>query len=370
MRKIKVLQCTIAESAGGRTQFLLNLWEKIDKTKYEFDFLTFSRSISYAKCIEDTGARIWYMHTYPEKNEHEFRREFKEILNNGYDVIHIATSYWKNTIIEQMAKEAGIKKIIIHSHSAGLESKTGNYEDELKRHYKIKETISENLATDFLACSVSSAEWLYGSTISKDKITVIHNGIDTKRFAYCEQKRKQLRYDTGLDNKYVIGFLGRLQQVKNIEYIIDLFEKIYQTNKETFLLIVGDGLLREKLEEKMRNTFPSEVYCFAGKVKNTEDYLLEMDVLLLPSLFEGFPITLVEAQCTGLKCLVSTNVSEEVVVTELIERIPLDKKEIWLDRIRMIALGYKRESQEIAIKEHYLDMDSVARQIEKIYEDV
>ena len=370
MKKIKVLQCTIAESAGGRTQFLLNLWKYIDHTKYEFDFLTFSKNISFQKDIEDAGARVLYIHTYPEDDEKKFKREFKNILNNEYDVIHIATPYWKSTIMEQMAKEAGIKKIIVHSHSSGIETKKDNYQEELKRHQEIKNMISEELASDFLACSTTAANWLYGDAIPKEKIKVIYNGIDTQRFRYCEKKRKKLRSDAGRINKFVIGFVGRLQQVKNVDYIIELFREIQQINNEAFLLIVGDGSLRKDLEEKMKNLVPNDSYFFTGKVKNVEDYLLQMDVLLLPSLFEGFPITLIEAQCMGLKCLVSTNVTDEVIATDLVEKLPLEKKKLWIDKLIDISLGYERKNQIIAIKEHHLDMDSVARQIEKIYEDM
>ena len=368
--RIRVLQFSIAESAGGRTQFILNFWNSIDKTKFAFDFITFSEKLSFEQEIINTGAKIYYIRNYPESNLEEFSREFKDILKNGYDVIHIATSFWKNTIIEKLACEAGIKKIIIHAHSAGLEARTGNYKEALERHNKIKSTISTELATDFVACSQLAADWLYGGVIPEEKITVINNGIDTKRFCYDPEKREKLRNREGLEKKYIIGFVGRLEQVKNIDFIIELFKEIYQTNKKAFLLIVGDGTLRQKLENTMSKEFPTDAYCFVGKTKKPEEYLLQMDVLLLPSLFEGFPITLIEAQCTGLKCLVSNNVTDEAIVTDMVEKIPLDRKEIWIDRLKDTSHGYKRQEQGDSIKGHNLDMDSVARKMEAIYEEV
>ena len=366
-KRIKILQFSLAESAGGRTQFLLNLWKYIQKDRYQFDFLTFSDTLSFEDGVLETGAGVYHLHTYPEENEKKFCQELKDVLKNGYDVIQIATPYWKNTIIEKVAKECGVKKIIIHAHSAGLEARTNNYKEAMERHNKIKSTVSTDLATDFVACSQLAADWLYGGVIPKEKIVVINNGIDTKRFGYDPEKRAELRNREGLENRYVIGFVGRMEPVKNIDYIIDVFKEVYQANPEAFLLMVGDGSLRRELEDKMEKLFPSEAYCFVGKTDKTEEYLLQMDVLLLPSLFEGFPITLIEAQCTGLKCLVSTNITDEALVTDMVEKIPLDRKDIWIGRLNDISYGYRRKDQGNSIRKHNLDMDSVARKFEQLY---
>ena len=365
--KIKVLQFSIAASAGGRTQFLLNLWEEIDKNRFSFDFITFSKKLDFEDDLIKTGANVFHISNYPEDNLEGFTQEFQKILSNGYDVIHIATSFWKNTIIEKLAKQAGIKKIIIHSHSSGINAVNISDNNALNTHMYIKNHLNEEIATDYIACSKSAAEWLFGNQIPENKIQIIHNGIDSERFKYNMLLRKIIRSKFNLDKYYVLGFVGRLEMVKNIDFIIKLLKDLLIYDVNIRLVIIGNGSQKRQLEEKANELGLTEYVLFLGQIKQVEQYLMAFDVFLLPSIFEGFPISLLEAQCAGLKSLVSLNVTEEAIISDLVHRINIDNKKEWIDSLLKIKQGYERKDYSEVIKDNNLDTKQIVKQYEKIY---
>lgn len=367
MKKIKVLQFSIAASAGGRTQFLLNLWNTIDRTKFIFDFMTFSDSLPFEKELLETGACVFHIKNNPEKNELAFREEFKKILSNGYDIIHIATSYWKNTIIEEMAKDAGIKRIIIHSHSAGINAKNINDKSAVELHERIKENIDCNIATDFVACSESAAEWLYGKSIPKTEVKIIYNGIDTDRFRYNSKLREEYRKEMSIQDSFVLGFVGRFEMVKNIDFIIAVLKKLADANKNVKLVLVGDGSQKERLQTVINEKKLSKFVLFTGMVKDVERYMQVFDVLLMPSIFEGFPISLLEAQCSGLNCLVSSNVSDECAVTDLVCRLDLHREDLWIEKIESFLGGYSRKDYSKVIEKAGFANKDLVSKIERLY---
>ena len=228
MKKIKVLQFTIAASQGGRTQYILNNWKNIDKNRFQFDFITFSSNLDFADELEAQGCLVYYISCYPEEDKIQFIKELDKILENGYDVIHVHTSYWRSFIVEERAKANGIKKIIIHSHGTGINKAISQKEAlELEEeHYRVRECINETLADEFLACSKSAAEWLYGNRISKSRIKIVHNAINTNKYKYNQAIREAHREQLGWKNKFVIGQVARFVYQKNHEFTIDVFKDV------------------------------------------------------------------------------------------------------------------------------------------------
>ena len=332
--------------------------------------MTFSESLPFEKELLETGACVFHIKNNPEKNELAFREEFKRILSNGYDVIHIATSYWKNTIIEEMAKEAGIKKIIIHCHSAGINAKNINDQSAIELHKRIRDTINSNVATDFVACSRLAADWLYGNVIPQKEIRIIYNGIDTKRFRYNSLLRQDVRKKFGIENCFVLGFVGRLEPVKNVVFLIELMEKLVKENKNIRLLIVGDGSQRIFLQELVEKKLLEDYILFIGNVTDVEKYYQAFDVFLIPSFFEGFSLVLLEAQCSGVKCIISENVPEEAVVTDLVSRVSLDNKKLWMQTALFFSKGYGRRDYSDVISKAGFDSSSLAKNIENLYLEV
>lgn len=368
---VKILQFAIASSQGGYTQYVTNIWRLMDKNKIHFDFVTFSKTIDFAKEFIHGGCKIHQISVYPEENMSGFIDEFGKVLNCGYDIIEIHTSFWKSTIVEQMAKERNIK-VIVHAHSTGI-SKARNEEEEerlLKKHFDIKAGIDKSLADYYFACSQNAANWLFGDAIPKEKIQIVHNTIDANRFAFNKETREQMRRSLQLQGRFVIGHVGRLERVKNQSFLIDIFAEVYKQIKNAVLLVVGDGSQRESLEKQVESLGISDLVVFAGKKEETERYYQVMDIFMLPSLLEGFSIVLLEAQCSGLKCLCSEGVPPEVSVTDGIQRISLYNRERWIQETIKVWSTYEREDKSSFIKSGGFDTNKQIRMIEELYQGI
>lgn len=366
--QIYVLQFSLANSKGGRTQWILNLWRNIDKKRFHFDFLTFDTSLSFEEELRDAGSQVFHLKNRPN-NVEKFSEELCEILKKGYDVIHIATSFWEGLLIEELSRKANIPNIIIHSHSSGVGSNPLNKE-KFTLHYSVREELQNYHATWFLACSQKASDWLYGDNISPEKKLIIKNGIDTVKFAYNASVRKEIRRKLNLENKFVLGFVGRLETVKNIGFLLEIFEKLYQLNPSIALLIVGDGNQKKVLEEKAKNIADENVIKFLGFAENTNEIYQAMDLFVLPSLFEGFPLVMLEAQCSGLKCVMNDTITDEVIVTENVEKASINEIEQWIKFISKAMHGYFRTNQADALIAAKCDIHSMVEQIERLYESV
>lgn len=300
-----------------------------------------------------------------------FIAEFGSVLNQKYDAIEIHTSFWKSTIVEKMAKEKGVK-VIVHAHSTGI-SKAKSADEEaklLKRHIEIKRKIDASLADYFFACSQSAADWLYGEAIPKDKIKFINNTINTDRFAFSPESREWIRKQLKLQNKFVIGHVGRLERVKNQQFLIEIFAEIHMEINHAILLMVGDGSLREDLEKIVWKLGIVDSVIFVGKKADTESYYQAMDVFVLPSLLEGFPLVLLEAQCSGLECICSEGVPQEALIIERTERIPLSNREKWVQKIKRASYQKVREDSSKIIMMKGFDTNQQIKEIEKIYQSM
>lgn len=343
----------------------------MDKSKVHFDFVTFSKTVDFAEEFINDGCQVYQISAYPEEDMETFIAEFGSVLNQKYDAIEIHTSFWKSTIVEKMAKEKGVK-VIVHAHSTGI-SKAKSADEEaklLKRHIEIKRKIDASLADYFFACSQSAADWLYGEAIPKDKIKFINNTINTDRFAFSPESREWIRKQLKLQNKFVIGHVGRLERVKNQQFLIEIFAEIHMEINYAILLMVGDGSLREDLEKIVWKLGIVDSVIFVGKKADTESYYQAMDVFVLPSLLEGFPLVLLEAQCSGLECICSEGVPQEALIIERTERIPLSNREKWVQKIKRASYQKVREDSSKIIMMKGFDTNQQIKEIEKIYQSM
>lgn len=366
---IKVLQFAIASSQGGYTQYVTNIWRRMDRNRIHFDFVTFSKNIEFAEEFLHQGCKVHQISVYPEEDMQRFIDEFEEVLNCEYDIIELHTSFWKSTIVERMAKERHVK-VIVHAHSTGI-SKARNEEEEkwlLEQHLEIKRGLDESLADYYFACSQDAADWLFGDRIAADRVQIIHNTIDTNRFAYDKEIRQQMRESLQLEERFVLGHVGRLERVKNQGFLIEIFAEVYRQIEDAVLLIVGDGSQKDSLKQRAESLGVSDAVIFAGKKMDTERYYQAMDIFLLPSLMEGFSLVLLEAQCSGLKCLCSESIPPEVFVTDKVQRLPLCSREQWVSEIIKAVGLHGRRDKSNYIKEQGYDTNEQIKMIERLYE--
>lgn len=362
-KKVRVLQFVIANSMGGRTVYILNQWKRIDKDKIQFDFVTFSKELSCEAELLQQGCMVHHIKHHPINDKRRFMEEFERVLAYGYDAIEIHTSFWEDTIVERMARQSGIKKIIIHAHATGCTKKRASMEV----HCKVRDSLTEGIATDFWACSKEAGDWIFGDNISKDKIKIFPNAIETERFQFLPEKRKKLRQQYKLEHKFVIGQVGRLDYVKNHEFTLKIIKELTMKVPNIELLILGAGDEKERLEQLVKEWGLGNCVTFLGRREHVEDWLQIMDVFVMPSLTEGFPIALVEAETAGLKCICSDRIAQGVAITDDVVYLPLGDERLWTEQILQYKDGYERKNgRETVAKAGYDIMDAI-HLVEKEY---
>ncbi len=367
MDPIRVLHLT-PPGFGGIDTYIFNHYRNMDQKRFRFDFMTQNTELEDAEQYRDFSYRVWTLPATAARDRDGFVKRVQEILRDGYDVLHLHTSYWTGFLIEEIAKDIGIKKVIIHSHSTFVdEINPKKRQNLLTRHEEIKRSFSPDLATDYWACSWEAADWLFGEQIPRKRIKIMKNAIETERFRFNAQKRAEMRRKLGLEDALVLGTVGRLSYQKNPFFLLELFARFHKKNPDSKLLMVGDGELRGELEDQIERGGLKQDVLLLGWKTNVESYLQAMDIFLFPSHFEGLGIAAVEAEASGLPCVVSDQVPEDIVFTENICRVPLRISE-WENALEYLAGRSidRRKGTDIVRSAGY-DIQQQAKIMEQLY---
>lgn len=365
--KIRILHFPLSARKGGATRNALNYWKYIDHNRFQIDFATCCTELGFEQEIRSQGSNVHYISCFAEQNPDQFCIDLRNILMQGYDVIHINTTWWKSFYAEQTARKAEVKTIVVHAHTTCVDiSDDEEREKALLIHEKCKKDFTEDFATHFLACSTEAADFLYGSQISREKIRLFHNALQIDRYSYDEEKRKTIRSQLGLADKFVIGHIGRMAYAKNQSFLVDCFFEIQKKVKNAVLMLIGDGEQEQDIRKKVEEYHIGDKVLFIGVVSNTEDYLQAMDVFALPSRFEGLPNVLIEAQTAGIKCISSDHVTKEAKITNNITFVEL-KQEKWIKELIRYADGYDRQKVDEQIRDAGYDIWKEIQVLEKIY---
>lgn len=367
MDKIRIFQFPIASSNGGITHYAMNNWKYLDKGTFSCNFGTVSKQLGFSDEIEKNGAGLKYISCTAENNREKFIEEMTKLLKGNYDIIHLHTSFWKSTLVEDIAKECRIPKIIVHSHSTMIDI----LDDEKRKiaevqHNKVKESFSLDQATDFWACSKLAADWLFGENIPRDRIKIMKNAINVEGFTFNNEIRKIYRKKFNLEGDFVICNVGRLVYSKNQEFLLYVFSKVVKEIKNAKLLLVGNGVLLESLKELARELKIDDKVMFLGDRNDINNILQATDLFCLPSRFEGLGISLIEAQTSGLKCLSSPFAPAEADITNNIHKLPLDVNS-WVEKIIEIEKGYERKNMYDEITKAGYNIKYQIKEVEKMY---
>lgn len=365
----RILHMTPPFINNGVYRYLFNHMQYIDQQRYRFSFLTKNPAgLCETKEFEQYRFPVHAFLNVERDNPNGLRDEIARILAQGYDAIHLHTSYWRGFLIEQIAMEMEIPQVIVHSHSTGIDEIGG--EDRsvlLEKHNMFKAKFSMEYATDVCACSKLAGEWLYGERIPREKIQILPNAIDIRRYHFCPQVRQKKRDELGLSSRVIVGNIGRYSYQKNQEFLLRTFAKARVYNPSLFLLFLGEGKQLGELKELADRLEIGKDVCFLGWQDDVEDYLQAMDVFCLPSRFEGLPISAVEAQTAGLKCLISDNVTKEVQITNLVTFLALEEMR-WVEELAGCRIASHRDRQDEEISEAGYDIRLAARRLEALYE--
>lgn len=360
-RPIRVLQIGMHETIGGVETYLMNYYRNIDRTKVQFDFVCPHERLCFEDEIRKMGGRIYKISNF-KKNPIKYYTEIKKIIiNNDYGIIHNNMLSPANIIPLIAAKKARANKIIAHAHNSNCpQNPIKKILTSLNRYFVYK------MSTDFFSCSQKAARWFFGKYNNKRKVIIINNAINLKDYSYNSEKRKQIRNQYGIKNNIVIGNIGRFCKEKNQLFLINVFEELIKKSPNSTLLLIGDGKTKQNLMNYSSNKGLDVV--FTGNVPNIQDYLSAMDIFVMPSVFEGFPVTGVEAQANGLHCIFSKNITQEIKLLDSTIFLSLEKgAESWADII--LKMNKKRANSErvVSILQEYSIRENAAR-LEKYYE--
>lgn len=355
-KPIRVLQIGMHDKIGGVETFLMNYYKNIDKEKVQFDFINQYKKLCFSEDIEKMGGKIYNI-TNVKMNPFKYYYELKNVIkNNEYNIVHINMLSAANILPVIAASKCKVKNIIVHSHCNGITKGI------LRR---VLNTVNKRIiiknANNFFACSEEAGRWMFKNT----KFEIIKNGIDVNKFLFNKKIRENIRQKLNIENKIVFGHIGRFDEEKNHELLIEIFSEIHKKNNKAILLLVGDGVLKESIQKLVIKKQLEKYVIMVGVQNNPQDYYCAFDEFIFPSKFEGLGLVAIEAQISGLNCLVSKNVPKEIDITNNVKFFDLNEN---ASNIADYALGMLNSNNrsKINIHENY-DIVSLAKNLENKY---
>lgn len=310
MEKIKVLVASLSRDFGGVESIFLNLCRDIEK-KITFDFLCWDKKVAKREEFLSTGAKIFTLER-PGKNLWRYCKEINKIIKN-YDVYHVNLTRFRFPLDIIMAKIAGLK-IVIHTHSTKV-YKSKSIKTNIIRilEHKLFKIFFILCSDMIISCNTESAKFFWGAK----KVNILYNGIDTNKFKYSAEHRNEVRNQLGLsDDTILLGHVGRFSAEKNHKFLVEVIREISKYSDKYKLICIGSGDLYEQIINYAQKQGVSDKLIFTGVRSDINKLLSAMDIFLLPSHHEAYPLVLVEAQANGLPCIISKNVSKEIDITK------------------------------------------------------
>lgn len=332
-KNIRVCQVLHGIVGGGSEQVVLNYCSRMRGIYFDLLY-QYEPNSQILERFNEAGINcIWI----PDKEHHPLKHlwaMFSIFRKGRYDVVHSHLDWYMNSYVCFLAMLAGVKKRIAHHHQAYHPTNP-----LLKLLCVLFRIPCKIFATHWLACGEVAAINGWGKkAVRKGDVVILPNAIDPERFKFNENARKEIRARYGISEKdYLIGHVGRFYPQKNHEFLIDIFAEVHKQKSSTKLLLLGDGPLQEHIKQKVELLGLSDVVFFAGLQKNSASFYSAMDVFCFPSLWEGLPLTLVEAQYAGLPCLLSEKITHEVMITDGICWLPLDDACAWVKKLDSVT---------------------------------
>lgn len=362
---IRIAQIIGKWLGGGVESVVMNYYRHIDRTKIQFDFICDkdSTNIPYDE-IEQLGGRVILVPPYQKVFEYQ-KDLIKIFKDNNYKIVH---SHLNTLSVFPLraAKKAGVPVRIAHSHS------TTNKKEWKKNLVKqILRPFSKVYATDYMCCSELAGRWLFGNKeYDKGNIYLLNNAIELDKFKYDEQLRNKKRKELNIkDDTLVIGHVGRFVEQKNHRFLIDIFNEVHKQKENSILLLVGQGPLMEEMKEKVKTLGIEDSVKFLGQRNDVNELYQVFDVFCLPSLYEGLPVVGIEAQATGLLCVLSDDMTKETKVLNETKFLSLKQSaSVWAKIIlnkQLMLLDKNNTTKKMSAVGYDINIESF--KLEKIY---
>ena len=359
---MRVLQVCTALDGGGVDRYLFNYCTRIPEISFDFAVVDTGKKGILEPDLEQNSTvfRVPQLKNGPYKN---YTALHHIMTKHHYDAVHVHLGY-KGVVALLCAKNCGIKVRIAHSHCA---EQPQNIFQKLCR--VVLSFIAKCLATSLAACGEDAAGWMWGEkALQNGRVTLQNNAIDTAQFRFSQTQRQQLRRQLGVsDDTLLVGHVGRLCEQKNQLRLLDIFNLLHQQHPQSELLLIGRGGQEQEIREKIDCLGLQNSVRLLGVREDVPALLSALDVMIFPSLFEGFPVTLVEAQCSGLSVICSDCVTSSVKLTEAVSFLSLhDPDQIWVDAtlnaskkrlhdgdLQLCHCGYDLTTEVQKLKQYY-----------------
>lgn len=357
MMKVLVIN-TVRFKLNGISAVIKNYYTAINKTDLRMDFVTIDDpSPEYKAFFDEYNLKCYVL--YKKHIVKYFTKIIKICQKEKYDIVHVHGNS-ANMSVELLACWLGGVKIrIAHSHNtSSLHPIT----------HKLFFPLFTALCTDRIACGMDAGRWLFHAKPFNE----LKNGIDVDKYHYNTEMRVRIRSFLNISDTIVIGHIGNFIVQKNHTFLLEWFAELVKEHPKYRLLLISDGMLFDKMKEKAKRLGIDEYTIFLGKTMEIENYLQAMDLFVLPSLYEGLPVVLVEAQAAGLPCLVSDTVAREADLTHSCSFVSISTSKTWVDHVLTIAIDEnKREETSYdncqIIKDAGYDINANANELKNIY---
>lgn len=362
---IRVLHYGLSMNTGGIETYLYKLWKHIDKEMFHFDFIdtNLGTPCFYDEFVE-MGSQFYKVtprNISIKKNKEDLQKLFE---TESFDIVHCHLNTLSYIEPIKIALKYGCE-VIVHSRSSNspkaLTTKILHY------YNYIKITQLDNQLTK-LAVSRKAGNWLFGENTT---FNIINNGIDLNKFKFKNSVRNNMRDELDLNDKFVIGHVGAFLYAKNHKFILEIFKSSLEYNEHSILMLVGDGPLILKIKAMAEEMKISDKILFMGIRSDIPDLMASMDVFIFPSFYEGFPNVILEAQATGLPCLISDKITDEIIINKNCEVCSLNSSsKMWVSRMYSVDRIPERERAYKLIQECGFSIGEQINTIEKVYTNI
>nr|WP_300817133.1 glycosyltransferase [uncultured Acetatifactor sp.] len=347
-------------------------WARALKDEFRFDFLLSQKEgNTWADRFNAFDNKVFYR---PEEIKGRVRNKVNKWrymvrLFRQYEIIHLNTDFFPKIEVLICARIAGVRKIVTHAHnSKSVMPLTGIWK------YRLTQNIAREgmwyLSTERAACSLEAARWLFPAA-KAEKVQIIHNGISLEHYGFNTEIRNAVRRNLRIENKYVLGHVGRFSEEKNHRFLIGLAERLMEKGKNIQLILIGNGALEKEIRRMADDRGLRKCVTFCGITEHVGNYLSAMDCFLLPSKYEGLPVVLVEAQASGLPCLVSDTVSQEAKLSDNLEYLSIADSALWemkvMELMDLPEPKLDRESGIERVKKAKFDIEGMVSQVRDLY---
>lgn len=373
---VRVLHVLGTTNLGGAESRIMELYRCIDRSKVQFDFLVHTKEEGhYSKEIRELGGRIYSLPRFKVVNLVEYRKAIQQFFQEHKDFVAVQGHMTSTaSIYLPIAKKINPSIVTIaHARSAGVDKGAKGYVTKLLRS-------SLKYKADYcFTCSKEAGIAVFGKKwVNKSKVWTIPNAIDANRFQYNETVRNEVREELGIQDRFVIGHVGRFGFMKNHTYLVDIFAELCKQREDMALVLIGKGEEEESVHAKLKKLgtelFDNEKaleskVLFLGNRFDVERYYQAFDYFVFPSTFEGLPGSVAEAQAAGLHCLVSDRITREVALTELVSYRSIEEEpKLWAEEILQNADKARvRKDMREAIAQKGFDVNTQAVLMEKFY---